>query len=112
MLELEKATYSYKAIRECRDKVRRMATTVRVKAQHGWKCYEIERLFDECYEKTGCSLFEAEHSVWKEYSKLVNNKGSRKKDMDHALKACCRFLLSELDAILGEMDDGTVNAIA
>lgn len=111
-MKCEKATYSYNAVRAARKKVLMTATTVRIKAQHGWKCYEIERLFYECYDLTGCSLFNPEYSVWKEYSKLVNSKGSTKKAMDRALKACCRFLLRELDAILKDMDDGAVNSIA
>ena len=112
MAEFEKATYSYNAVKECRRKVLMTATTVRVKSQHSWKCYEIEKLFDECYDRTGCCLFDAEYSVWKEYSKLVNSKGSTKKAMDNALKACCRFLLRELDDILKDINSGVVNSIA
>lgn len=112
MVEFVKATYSYTAIKECRKKVLMTATTVRVKNQHPWKCYEIEKLFDECYDRTGCMNFDTRYGVWDEYRKLVNTKGSTKKEMDRALKACCRFLLRELDAIKKMMDDGEVNAIA
>lgn len=112
MLKVERACYSYKAVRECREKVYWTATTVRIKAQHGRKCYEIKRLFDECYEKTGCCLFDCDYSIWDDYRKLVNSKDSLKKDMDHALKACCRFLLDELDAILKSMDSGEVDSVA
>lgn len=112
MLVVGRACYSYKAVRECREKVYWTATTVRVKAQHYSKCYEIQRLFDECCEKTGCTLFDCEYSVWKEYSKLVNSMDSTKKDMDRALKACCRYLLNELELILKDMDNGDVDSVA
>lgn len=111
-MKTEIATYSYKAVRECREKVYWTATTVRVKAEHWWKCYEIKKLFDECYDRTGCCLFDCDYSVWKDYSELVNRKDSLKKDMDITLKTCCRFLLGQLDAILEMMDSGEVNSVA
>ena len=112
MKEMQRACYSYKAVRECREKVYWTAQTVRVKAQHFWKCFEMEKLFDYCYDQTGCCLFQADYSPWKDYLKLVDSKGSLKKDMDRALRACHRFLLSQLDEILKMMDAGEVDAVA
>lgn len=120
-MEIQRACYSRKAVEECRVRVRWTTRTVRIKAQHCSKCYEIEKLFDFCYDKTGCCLFDTRNSPWDDYRKLTNlayetRRETRvvvtKKQLDDALRACLRFLEREINDIIKMMDDGEVDVVA
>ena len=115
MLTLEKMTYSYSALRECADLVKKTNWTVATKKEHFSKCFEIQKVFDFCLEKTGCMLFESDYSAWKDYEKRVNvdveHGKVTKKELDQLLKDCYLFVCRELNGILTMMASGEVNAI-
>ncbi len=105
----ERACYSRSALRECVERVKATAWTVRTKGQHFSKCFEVEKVFDFCLEKTGCCLFETQFGPWADYLRLVDLKAP-KKDLDAALRRCYRFLANELTGILTMIETGEVDA--
>ena len=115
MLTVEKMTYSYSAVKECADLVKKTNWTVPTKKEHFPKCFEIQKVFDFCLEKTGCMLFESDFSVWEIYEKRVNvdveHGKVSKKELDQLLKDCYLFVARELNGILTMMSTGEVNAI-
>ncbi len=50
-MTIEKATYSYKAVNECILGIKKFTMTVSKRAEHFAKCFELEKLYDMCYEK-------------------------------------------------------------
>ncbi len=109
-MEIQRACYSRKAVEECRRRIRLTAKTVRIKGQHFSRCFEVKRVFDFCFDKTGCILFWTDNSPWSDYLQLVSRKAT-KKEMDSALKRCHRFLENEINAIIRMMDDGEVDVV-
>lgn len=110
-MEMQVATYSRSALNECAELVKQTAWTVSTKKEHFSKCFEVEKVFDFCLEKTGCILFEAEYSAWKDYLKDVGPKGTSKKALDADLRRCHRFICNELNEISRMMSSGEVNEV-
>lgn len=50
-MTFEKATYSYKAINECIAEIKKFTTTVSKRAEHFTKSFELEKLYNLCFEK-------------------------------------------------------------
>lgn len=108
----EKMTYSYSAVADCMEAIKNAAWTVDKKAEHFAKWMEVKRLFDICYEKTGCVLFEEGWcSYLEDYTKMQNEpKFYTKKEMDKILRRCIEYLWRELILIKEAMEAGDVNA--
>ncbi|MDE7423949.1 MAG: hypothetical protein K2N51_09680 [Lachnospiraceae bacterium] len=114
-MEFEKAIYSYKAVNECIPTIKGFTTTVQKRAEHFSKCFELEKLYNMCFEKTGCLLFEWEYTPMKDYHKAVNDglcdkvRKVRKKEYDELLKRAARCLKNEILGIYKMMEYGEVN---
>lgn len=110
-LKFEMVTYSRSAVQECRESVMRMPWTVRLKYMHVGRCIDMGRLFDKCYERTGCMVFDKWNTVWEEYDRMVNYQEATKKELDRSYKECLKYLLEELDTILLMIERGEVNSV-
>lgn len=116
-MKFEKATYSYKALNECIAAIKGFTTTVSKRAEHFSKCFELEKLYDMCFEKTGCLLFEWEYTPMKDYHKAINDgmcektRRVSKKEYDELLKHATRYLKNEIFGIYKMMEYGEVNTI-
>jgi len=112
---MEKATYSYKNVNECIDKIKTLNTTARTKKDHFPIAFEVKKVYDFCYDKTGCCLFETRYSDCEDYMKLlsmeIEHKKVTKKALDELLKRSVRFLQREILSIKAVMDTGEVNTI-
>ena len=107
---MDKATYSYSALQKCADAVKATTWTVGRKAEHFSKCFEVQRVFWFCQERTDCLLFDPDFSPWRDYLKAVERKVG-KKELDAWLRECYRYICRELNGILTLMRTGEVNAI-
>ena len=107
---MDKATYSYSALQKCADAVKATTWTVDRKAEHFSKCFEVQRVFWFCQERTDCLLFDPDFSPWRDYLKAVERKDS-KKELDARLRECRNYICRELNGILTLMRTGEVNAI-
>lgn len=108
-MNFEKACYSYLAMRECINAVKNTAWTVKRRTGHKAKCIEIKKLFEFCYDKTKCCLFEPEYTPCQTYLRDCYIKGISKKELDSELKACYRYLANELTEIRRIMEVGEVD---
>ena len=106
-----KATYSYTAIKECIEVVNQINTTVNKKADHFPKLLEIKKVFDFCYNKTSCCLFDTKYTIYEDYLNAIEL-GTNKKELDKLLKFCKRYLQNELIAIYKSMQSNECNTIA
>lgn len=104
------ATYSYTALTACADAVKATAWTVGKKGEHFSKCFEVKKVFELCYEKTDCLLFDPDFSPWHDYLKAVDRKAG-KKELDARLRECYLFLCRELNGILTMMRAGEVGTV-
>lgn len=104
------ATYSYKALDDCANAVKAMRWSVDKRAEHFSKCFEVQKLFEFCFEKTDCLLFDPDFSPWHDYIKSVKQKAS-KKELDKNLRDCYRFVCNELNGILTMMRSGEVHSV-
>lgn len=105
----EKATYSTKAVLECRDRIRNFDWTTNKKSQYTWeRCRELQNLFEFCYQKTNCILFADGWTPFDDFSKAMSNKPT-KKELDRTFKACERYLKQEIFGIWQLMQAGEVN---
>lgn len=107
---MDKATYSYSALQKCADAVKATTWTVGRKAEHFSKCFEVQRVFWFCQERTDCLLFDPDFSPWRDYLKAVEREAG-KKELDAWLRECYRYICRELNGILTLMRTGEVNAI-
>lgn len=113
----EKATYSYKKVNECILAIKGFSSTVSKRGEHFAKMFELEKLYDMCFEKTGCTLFESDIYTMKDYHKAVNDglvKKKRrvtKKELDILLKSATHFLKEQIFGIYKMMEYGEVNTI-
>lgn len=116
-MELEKATYSYKAVNECMTAIKKFTTTVQKRDEHFSKCFELEKLYDMCLEKTGCIIFDWEYTPMKKYHVAVNDglcvkvRRVSKKEYDELLKRATRYLKIQIFEISKMMEYGEVNTI-
>lgn len=91
--------------------------TVNKRAEHFAKCFELEKLYDMCFEKTRCLLFEWEYTPHKEYHKAVNDglcekvRKVSKKEYDNLLGQSIRYLQREIYGIYACMENGEVNTV-
>lgn len=114
-MQIEKATYSYTAINDCIRAIKEFKCTVSKRAEHFEKLSELKKLYDLCYEKTNCVLFDCEWSPLKNYQKAVNEglcertRKVSKKEYDELLKRSFRYLKSEIHGIYICMENGEVN---
>ena len=115
MLDLEnRATYSRRNVQECSDAFKNTTFTCRKKAEHFNKACEIEALYELCYEKTGCCLFNPQStaSYSRDYMRAAYNiKEHTKKELDALLNQCFLDLRWELRGIRTLMRDGEVNVV-
>lgn len=109
-MEFEKATYSYKAIEECITAIKNLSFTIKYRSQHGSYLFVVKRVYDLCYDKTKCMLFDADYSPWKDYLTAWNQKCT-KKDLDASLRRAIHYLQNEILAIKASMSCGEVNSI-
>lgn len=110
-MKFEIATYSRSALIKCVDLIRKTDWSVKKKAEHFSKCFEVKKVFDFCFDKAGCLLFEAEYSPWKDYLNAVSRKTESKKEIDLYLHLCYIFLCRELNGISAMMSSGEVNEV-
>ncbi len=118
-LEIERAAYSRTALKECLAKIKSINWTVQIKAQHLWKCLsEVKEVYDFCYEKTNCCLFDPYWSfIWGQYHDLICEDAERgerrvrhtKKEMDEALRKCHRDLIHTVESIIYDLDTGALD---
>lgn len=110
-MKTEKMTYSYSAVSDCIDAMKKTIWTVNKKAEHFAKWCEVKQLFMLCYEKTNCLLFRGDWcSYLDDYTKSQNNpKMYTKKEMDKMLRRCYEHLWRELVLIREAMEAGDVN---
>lgn len=110
-MNIEKATYSYKAVNEAIKKVKAQNWTITKKASHSALATEVKGLFQFCYEKTNCLLFDPDFEPYIiEYCRAAYNyKNYTKKELDIKLGFCKRFLQRELTNIYNMMLSGEVN---
>lgn len=104
------ATYSYGALVERVKAVKEFDWTVTHKNQHPWKCARVEELFDLLMEKTGCFSFDFSSGYAAEYRKAVSRNATNR-EMVQMLKACEKFVKSELNDIHAMMITGEVNSV-
>jgi hypothetical protein len=111
-MEFVKATYSYKALMDCVDAIKACGWTVKHKAEHTWKCYnDVQKVFDLCYEKTGCVSFRLDWALeWEDYTKAIERKAT-KQELDMCLRRCELLLKREINEIRTMMETGEVNSI-
>lgn len=104
------ATYSYNSIQDCIKAVKNTSFTVNKKIEHSTRWNEIKTLFDLCYEKTDCILFDWEYTVCKDYIDGIKCKLS-KKELDLLLYRCQVYLQQQINGIYTMMNNGEVNTI-
>lgn len=111
----EKATYSYKKVNECIAEIKKFSVTVSKCADHFSKCFELEKLYNMCLEKTGCILFDWKYTPMEDYHKAVNDglcdkiRKISKREYDELLKRAVRYLKNEISGIYRMMECGEVN---
>lgn len=112
-----KATYSYKAVRECINEIKGFTTSVQKRAEHFSKCFELKKLYNMCLEKTGCILFNWEYTPMEDYHKAVNDglcdkvRKVSKREYDDLLEQALRYLKNEIFGIYNMMELEQVNVI-
>ena len=109
-MNIERATYSYIALRDCIEEVKKLPLTVQKKSDHKAIRYRVFDAYNYCLDKTQCCLFEADYSPYHDYSKAVDRNAS-KKELDNLLRQAVRFLQNELTGIYNSMEIGEVNTI-
>lgn len=110
-MAMGKATYSYKNVTDCIEKIEKLNCTVKTKGDHFPALREIKSVYNFCYDKTGCMLFDADFSPCYEYSQLINKDKVTKKKLDQALKNCILDLERQITGIRDAMERGQVNTI-
>lgn len=105
---MKRMCYSYSALFECADLVKRTEWHCDTKNEHRSKLFEIKKVFEFCYEKTNCLIFDPLWSPWEYYDKSIRFHYS-KSEMDRRLNDCYRYLTSELNSILRMINNGEVD---
>lgn len=108
----EKAIYSYSAVLDCVNALKHTSFTVQRKAEHFAKWREVKAMFELCYEKTGCLLFEEDWSGELDaYTKAVGRiKDYSGKELNQLLRACELYLKNQIRSIYQMMEAGEVDA--
>lgn len=117
-MQIEKATYSYKAVNDCISAIKGFSYTVSKRAEHFPKLFELRKLYDFCYEKTNCMSFDCEWAYpMEDYQKAVNDglcertRKISKKEYDQLLKSAYKYLKNEIFGIYAMMENGEVNTV-
>lgn len=110
-MKTERATYSYSKLNECVKAIKTLNMTVNKKSEHGFMISELKKVYDLCFEKTDCILFDAEYTVWSDYAKAFLQKDT-KRVLDDLLRRNIRYLQYEINAIYRDMQLGEVNAVS
>lgn len=111
-MDTEKATYSRKAIRECITEIKSLNMTVSRKKDYGPRLFEVKDVYNSCFKKTMCCIFDTYHDCTplNKYLKAYD-RDAPKKDLDKLLKESVRYLQDHISAIQASMDNGKVNII-
>lgn len=111
----DKATYSYKAIRECVEAVKKFKWQAPEKKSDFWNVeIELELLYRFLYNKTNCILFkpdEDNYYFYNFYRSVCVFKDCTRKELASGLKENERFIKDQLRHIFRMMEYKEVNTI-
>lgn len=110
-LKTPRAVYSREALLDCTSLIKNTNWTVKQKAEHFSKCFEVEKVFNKCREKTNCIVFETDYNVWNDYCKAVGSKRASKKELDIILRRCYHYLCYQINEINELIEKGEVDEI-
>lgn len=112
----DKATYSYKAIRECVEAVKKFKWQAPKKKSDFWNVeMELELLYRFLYNKTNCVLFipdDCNYHFISFFRAVSVYKDSTRKELAAALKENERFIKNELRIVYDMMERKEVNTVA
>ena len=111
----DKMTYSWKAIRECVEAVKKFDWTPPRKKQDFWnREIELELLYRFLYNKTECCLFQPDeynYYFWNFFKMVSVYKDATRKELAAALKQNESYIKSEIKSIWNMMGCGEVNTV-
>lgn len=111
----DKMTYSYKAIFECRDAIKKFKWEAPKKKSDFWNMeIELELLYQFLYNKTKCILFkpdEYNYYFWNFFKMVSVYKDATRKELATALRQNESYIKSEIKSIWDMMCNGEVNTI-
>ena len=111
----DKMTYSWKAIRECVEAVKKFDWTPPRKKQDFWnREIELELLYRFLYNKTECCLFkpdEYNYYFWNFFKMVSVYKDATRKELTTALRQNELYIKSEIKSIWNMMCNGEVNTV-
>ena len=105
---MERMCYSYSALLECVDLVKRTEWACGSIKEHRSKLFEVKKVFEFCMSKTNCLIFDPLWAPWNEYDKAIKF-GCSKKELDKCLNACYRYICNELNSISKMIGTGEVD---
>ena len=112
----DKMTYSYKAVFECRDAIKKFKWEAPKKKSDFWNVeIELDLLYQFLYNKTKCILFkpdEYNYYFWNFFKMVSIYKDATRKELAAALKENERFIKNELRTIYDMMERKEVNTVA
>lgn len=112
-MKTEKATYSYINIYKCRDLIKDFDWGVPKRKNEFWaKAVELEQLYNQLYQLTGCCLFTADEYTleWVTfYRASYDFKDYSVKELSNMLLANRTYLKNEVTSIYQMMERGEVN---
>ena len=112
----DKMTYSYKAIFECRDAIKKFKWQAPKKKSDFWNVeIELELLYQFLYNKTKCILFKPDEDNYyfhNFYESVCVFKDCTRKELAAGLKQNELFIKSQLRDIYNMMECKEVNTVA
>ena len=111
----DKMTYSWKAIRECVEAVKKFNWSAPRKKQDFWnREIELELLYNFLYNKTECCLFQPDeynYYFWNFFKMVSVYKDATRKELAAALKQNELYIKSEIKSIWNMMYIREVNTV-
>lgn len=108
--EMEKATYSLGALKQCKELARKTTWSTRLKNEHYSRSAEINILFATCQKLLNSVLFQPDLSPAYDYQQMVKSSNTyTKKQLDTQLRICHIFINNQIEAIEKAIQDNSVN---
>lgn len=108
---MDKATYSLSTLKQCKELIRKIRWSTRLKAVHNSRCAKVNVLFASCQKLLNYVMFQPDLSPAYDYLQMVSSKKCTKKQLDNQLRVCRSFAESQLSYIEDAIRDGSVNCI-
>ena len=108
---MDKATYSLSTLKQCKELIRKIRWSTRLKAEHNSRCADVNVLFASCQKLLNYVMFQPDLSPAYDYQQMVFSTKCTKKQLDNQLRVCRSFAESQISYIEDAIRDGSVNCI-